>query len=337
MTAQTLVLHEDQGQTFRKRVKFLGTGALKKGQGVCYDPDYYTSETGEAITDAWGFRDNAVNLPSNSNNQFFAGVSVQNYAANANGQWIEIFEPGSVCEVLTVIDTTAGSTRLTCCAGTGIAGWFAYGKIGGRGSALALQTKAHVIAEDEAAAAATVNATTLTDTGVFTADADGDLVILVGGEGVTAGLYTITAVDDNTCTLSASASAGSVPAHYFMVRSYPTVLCKLLDGAESGLQEYLIPTSGGSTTAMVGGVSNLTYGALAGGDTTITVADGGYDGLLKGFQCVKTPNANDWVLSVSHHETTDPETFDVDAAGENVLLQWFGDEWATIHNTGTAT
>lgn len=98
-TVGLFVGHENDPLTQPERVFFKGTGALSKGTGVCYVPDYTTGNSGETATDAWGKRDKTVDVPSYSNAAYFAGVVARDYASNADGQWIDIWTPGSTCKV----------------------------------------------------------------------------------------------------------------------------------------------------------------------------------------------------------------------------------------------
>lgn len=87
------VLHENQARVLPRTVFYEGTGALVKGQAVCYNRD-----TGTA-TEHDGYRDKKVEDPAPGNEAYFAGVTVREYSAKSAGQWIQIYEPGSICEV----------------------------------------------------------------------------------------------------------------------------------------------------------------------------------------------------------------------------------------------
>jgi hypothetical protein len=82
-----------------------------------------------------------VNAPSATNNNAFAGIVVQAYAANAAGQWIEIYESGSICQVYTNQNCTIGENNyITCRCDATLPGVFgAYGLMG-KGTARVLQT-----------------------------------------------------------------------------------------------------------------------------------------------------------------------------------------------------
>ena len=115
-------------------VWFEGSTALKEGQGVCYNFDYGTA------TAADGRRVNRVELPSTTNARYFAGVSARYYSAKTGGQFIEVYGPGSTCNVLVGASVTLGSGIITCQAGGTDAGVFTYAGFEGEGSAVPLQT-----------------------------------------------------------------------------------------------------------------------------------------------------------------------------------------------------
>ncbi len=76
-----------------RRVFCTETGALSQGFAVCYTRDYGTATSVDES------RDTRVALPSATNQFAFAGVLASSYPANANGQWVEIYEPGGIAEV----------------------------------------------------------------------------------------------------------------------------------------------------------------------------------------------------------------------------------------------
>lgn len=115
-------------------VWFEGTTALKEGQGVCYNWDYGTAASVDAR------RMNHVELPSITNARFFAGVAARAYSAKSTGQMIEIYGPGSCCNVLSLSSNTIGVGLTTCIAGGTYAGYFKYAGFEGEGSAVPLQT-----------------------------------------------------------------------------------------------------------------------------------------------------------------------------------------------------
>lgn len=129
--------HIDQANTLKAAVWFNGDGALVEGQGLCYNWDYGTAATREPR------RYNEVELPTILNSMYFAGVTARPYVARTGGQLVEIFLPGSVCNVYSDVSNTIGTGRTTFQTpktdGTG-AGTFGRAGFPGRGSAVPLQT-----------------------------------------------------------------------------------------------------------------------------------------------------------------------------------------------------
>jgi hypothetical protein len=121
------------------------TVALLKGQGVCYNYNYNSpanqvrpaAETAASVDYQ---RTNRVKLPTILNAPYFAGVANADYAAQPNGQLIEICVPGSTCLILTKANLTLGVGRITCQAGGTLAGYFTNSGFAGQGSAKPLQT-----------------------------------------------------------------------------------------------------------------------------------------------------------------------------------------------------
>ncbi len=136
MPDQSINAHIKQAQTKSAWVWFNGAVALKEGQGVCYNWDYGTAATREAR------RTNEVEVPTILNAPYFAGVTARSYSASTGGQFIEIFLPGSTCNVWSTVSNTIGVGRTTCQAGAGVAaaGYFTLTGFPGRGSAIPLQT-----------------------------------------------------------------------------------------------------------------------------------------------------------------------------------------------------
>lgn len=140
MTSHALNGPRAQFPTYLRAVWFTGSTALKEGQGVCYN---YDSTTGAAATLADGNRGNEVELPSQTNARWFAGVAARDYSANSGGQMVEIYEPGSFCNVYSNASCSIGVGRITCEVGTAGSGqgYFTYKGFEGAGSAIPLQTK----------------------------------------------------------------------------------------------------------------------------------------------------------------------------------------------------
>lgn len=153
------VLHEAIARKSPERVWFSGSTAGVKGRGVCYDRDFVTTTTGQTISDPWEKRAKTVEHPTISNGQFFAGVIAHSFAAKTGGQWIYIYEPGSVCEIQVDEAVTGGVSVVGCYANYVDAGNASasalIGQFGGEGIARAGVGSALVLETDSTAAAGT--------------------------------------------------------------------------------------------------------------------------------------------------------------------------------------
>ena|GEM_PF-1878503 len=134
MIDRSINAHEKQSQGAVACVWFGGSTALLEGQGVCYNWDYGTAAAAD------GRRLNRVELPTILNARWFAGVASRKYSAKSGGQLIEIYLPGSLCNVLSKASTTIGVGRLTCEAGGTYAGYFRLAGFPGQGSCVPMQT-----------------------------------------------------------------------------------------------------------------------------------------------------------------------------------------------------
>jgi hypothetical protein len=126
--------HEKVGYRKVLWVWFEGSTALVEGQAVCYNYDYGTAEAAD------GRRCNRVELPSQSNARYFAGVAARAYSASTGGQFIEINGPGSWCNIHAKADCTLGTGSLTFDITSSYQGFFRYEGLDGEGSADILQT-----------------------------------------------------------------------------------------------------------------------------------------------------------------------------------------------------
>lgn len=332
-----------QARVHPRKVFFTGATALVEGQGVCYDRDYYSSETGEAVTDPCALRDKRVALPDQTNNLAFAGVTAKPYTAKTAGQWIEIYEPGSVCKVAVGIASVINSTILGCSCGDADPGRFTRPTFPGRGAALALETETNVVA-DAVCTDGTWSVSTVTVTDDDTADSfanvvAGDILYIEGGTGagVTAGAYTVASVtSDNVIVLASSAGTGQVTG--YVTSGNPTILAQLLDGEESGLQEVVSPSTGAAVAAAVGGMTYIAAGYTMAADSTHTLADGTRIGMKKGFNCLGTLTTKDYIVTVTNGIQKDRATalatlaFDADA--EDAILSWHNTEWIADWTVG---
>lgn len=140
MTSNALNAYEKQSPSRTTHVWFMGTGALLEGQAVCFNWDFGTATAED------GRRGNRVEPPTAANSLYFAGVAARDYSANSAGatrpQMIEIYEPGSYCNVLSKASTTIGVARLTfeITAVVGTNGTFIHEGLEGEGSCVPLQT-----------------------------------------------------------------------------------------------------------------------------------------------------------------------------------------------------
>jgi len=134
MVSHAINGHEKQSPTFSAWVWFGGSTALEEGQAVCYNYDYGTASAKD------GRRFNRVELPSTTNAQYFAGVAARKYAAVTGGQLIEIYLPGSVCNIYAKASCTLGTGLLTFDVTTSYQGYFRYEGLDGEGSAQPMQT-----------------------------------------------------------------------------------------------------------------------------------------------------------------------------------------------------
>lgn len=346
----TMARHAKQATRFPKRVFFTASTALQQGMGVCYDRDRGTAANIDET------RDTYVELPSTSNNLRFAGVAAQSYSARTGGQWITIYEPGSVCQVAVGGENstiTVDSTIRTCSASSADAGRFTFSGLPGRGTALCLQTLATgstgvqvVAGEDDGTGALDSAGTTLTGTGFGTGTSivkPLDRVFIYAGENdgtnaITAGEYVVSSVTNNTTlVLTAAASdGGTMQCSYYVIRNNPTCLAYLFDGQESGLQEWISPVDNTAAQSMVGGTSYINGGITMGtGTSTSTLADGIAESQRKAFCGMGTLTTNGYLVTVTSGQigqftptTGEPSdalaSLTFSAAGHYAVLEWHG-------------
>jgi len=330
---QNGIAYSKQARRYTRRVWFTGAVALDKGQGLCYDRDYGTP------ADADERRDKYVALPSQSNNRDFAGVTAKAYTADAPGQWIEIYEPGSVCEVAVGVDTVVNSTILTCSAGVADAGRFRGPGFLGRGSALALQTLTNL--KGSSVDGTAVNATkTITKTGLFTNAAVGDRVYVIAGDPATVTpqvAILVTRTDANNAIMDVAVGNGYLCA--YVVTSNPTCLALLLDGEESGLEEWISPKNGAIVPSMVGGVTRIAGGYAIAGDSTFELAQGDRLGLKKKFVGMGALGTQDYLISlaaagVQLNRSTALNSIEIDDVAEVAELRMNSDKWELTWTAG---
>jgi len=337
-----MIQYGTQARRIQRRVFFTGTGALVKGQGLCYDRDRGTATAKD------GTRDVYVELPSTSNNRHFAGVAAQDYGANSGGQGIMINEPGSVCEVAVGVDTVVDTTIMTCSANAVDAGRFGLQGFIGRGSALALQTNASGVLSSDYSGTAALDAagTTLTHTGIGTAATVGDKVYILAGADDNTNLTipiattVATAPTADTITLAAAASdGGAMTVSFYMQTGNQTCLAYLFDGRESGLQKVYQITNGANTGLLVPGMNYIHGVFTPSADATETIGDGAHYGELWGCKLLGTLTTNDYLLTVGGIQfdgSTALATLEFDAGNDIAILEWRWADWHAQEVTGAA-
>jgi hypothetical protein len=363
--SESFIEHIRKARLYTRKVFFTGITALVKGQGLCYDRDYAVPVTGTAA-DAEGRRDTFVELPSATNNMWFAGVTLQAYPARVGGQVVTIAIPGSVVEVAVGLNTVVDSTVLTCAAGGPEPGIFTRQGFLGRGTAVALQTRASAGTGDVPIASsldgsASVGAAdkTLTKTALFTNAVVGDKVVILAGmrtssgaAAVTPGVYTIvtrTSADVAVLDVSPCAQISSVAVYvYRATNAYPTCLCKLLEGKESGLQQTVaaIVSAEVSPAAMAGGTTYIVGTATLGGAGVYTLAAAAGAIEEKQIILVGTLTTNgvaitsaamdDIGLAAAPRIHALAATFILLVTTDWCLLRWAGARWGVVCGQGTA-
>lgn len=308
-----------------------GTDALVKGEGMCYDI------TRGVSTSKDGSRGNYVVKPDGNTNQQFAGVVARNYSAQSTGQLVEIYNPGSICEVAIGIDCTLGGDVITCMA-NGVPRFAGNGKLG-RGSAVPLQTSDEIVLRsiDGSDTLSSDGKTLLCDTTNIEA---GDKVVFLGG--VTPGRYTVNKVISGSTlelTEQADTSGDVKQVAFYVYRNNPTVTARLLTGEESGLIEYITPPSaGGAVEIMAGGVSVVLGGITLAANVTTTIADGNAVGMDKTLVCSGDLTSNSFVATlatagIQMDGSTALTTITVNGAGQIASLTWYG-VWQLQCNAG---
>lgn len=299
-----------QGRVFAEWVWYEGADKLRKGEGLCYNSDYGTASNSN------GERLNRAERPKPGNNLMFAGVAAHDYSAKSGGQFVEIYNPGSVCPVAIGQDVTIDTGLITAQAGSnGEAGRFAFEGLPGRGSAVPLQTVSDAIKERDIAtnsqgALSTDGVTlTVTDSSDFEV---GGTVVIVGGEDeggtgnsehVVPGKYGIAAINSDTeIELAESAVSGTpgsaLNASYYVYNVNALALCKLLDGAESGLVEVVNPSDdgGSSDLSFMQGGKTYIHAVDCSSNSQGELADGEFFGERKAFEALEAISTNSVVV-----------------------------------------
>ncbi len=309
MSMRNLVNYRKQPYMEKGLFVYLGTEALFKGHGMCFNLDYTTVDAGEAATDKFGARGlRVIEKPNGSNKMAFAGVLTQDYPARSTGmQMVELALPGGCAEIAVGISTILKATQLTCVT-QGQPGLFIEAGITGRGTALALQTRpagpGGIIGSSIDGTAAYATATrTVSKTGLFANAVTGDKIVVVGGQNAETGDYTIVSRTDNTAVVDRQISAtnGAIIAIY-VISGNPTVLAYLYDGKESGLVDFVMPVSGAAVTPapQTGGVTRIIGTVSLAAASTIALAGGAFQGMEKEFRLTAgTANAGTAGLAIT--------------------------------------
>ncbi len=148
-------------------------------------------------------------------------------------------------------------------------------------------------------------------------------------------------VDGNYGVWLANATFGQVYGNSFKNFAAGTTLAKTAtdsvwvhDNNYAGCTTNFVNSSRtviGTITLSTKGTS-LLYSAA--GAVTATLPDGDEPGTIK---IIKMSNATATsTVSVTHHETSDPEEFQFGAVTDILVLMWNGLEWVTINNQGVA-
>lgn len=113
--------------------------------------------------------------------------------------------------------------------------------------------------------------------------------------------------------------------YYMMKAGVPTYINSIFQIESLG--------AGTGQTVIVNGTSELTSDDDS-TDEEGTLGSGDFPGQIKTLRLV-TDGGDDWDLTITNHETSDPEVATFDAADEYLVLLWSGTEWVTISNTCT--
>lgn len=372
MVMRNIVNYRKQAYAKKGLFIYLGTAALKKGHGMCFDLDYLTTTTGETATDPFGARGlKVVEVPKNSNNGAFAGVLTQNYPARTSGlQLVELALPGGCAMISQRIASTINAGLLTCVVGendagavTAINGVFGHGGFPGRGSAIPLETLAAATLGDLAFQNLTGTATsvyssgtgltTFTLTGAGTAlgyvDAaiactDYELTVWGGAtlaspntERCPSGVYPcVQATGADTFTVTGDTGDGVCTVN--IAKKDMLKLAYLMEGRESGLSCYYIPESAEVTTPVIDSGMILVLGGLTmDADCDAVVNDGTIPGQRLGFHMLGTLTTKEmlWNITSAMEQIEGTlATIEMDTAGEHAWFEWvnFG---ANAAATGT--
>lgn len=102
-------------------------------------------------------------------------------------------------------------------------------------------------------------------------------------------------------------------------------------------EQYLInqQTATGTYSFTLYGMMSQAIIDSSGGAVTATLGSGSHIGQM--IAIVMTDASNSSTVSVTNHETSDPEVFTFADVDDALLLMWTGTEWITVANSGVAT
>ncbi len=357
---RNLVQYQKQAYSKKGLFVYKGTAALKKGHGMCFDLDYYTATTGQAVTDAFGARGlKVVQRPLNSNNGAFAGVLTQNYPARASGlQLVELALPGGCAMISQRIASTINAGLLTCVVGeddsgnvTGINGVFGHGGFPGRGSAIPLQTLAAATLGDLAFQNLLGTATSVYDSGTglttITMTAAGTAlgyvsaavacagyeVTVWGGataadsttERCPSGVYPcVKALTADTFTVTGDTGNGALTINIAKIDMLR--LAYLMEGRESGLSCPFLPETAAVITPVIDSGMIIVLGGLTmAADCEPVVNDGTIPGQRLGFYMLATVVTGEmlWNITSAMDQIEGTlATIEMNTAGEHAWFEW---------------
>ena len=333
---RNLVQYRKQAYTKKAAFIYLGTSALKKGHGMCFNLDYLTTTVLETATDPFGARGmKVVERPKNSNNNAFAGVLTQNYPARTSGmQIVELALPGGCAMISQRATSVINQGLLTCVVGeddsgniTDINGVFGMGGFAGRGSAIPLQTLAVADEGDMPLEEITGVCTSVYDSGtglttftcatgtpgtfmgyVAAAIAASDYEATVWGGATAAdstaercpsGVYPIVQATGAT-TFTVTGDTGDGACTVTITKKNLLKLAYLMDGPESGLSAYFLPETGAVITPVIDSGMIIVLGGLTmAADCAPVINDGTMEGMRLGFYQLATLVTKEMLINIT--------------------------------------
>jgi len=336
MTDRNIIQYQNQAYAKKAMFVYLGTSALKKGYGMCFNLDYLTTETGQTATDPFGARGlKVVEEPSNSNNYAFAGVLTQNYPARSSGrQMIELALPGGCARIAQRATSVINQGLLTCVVGendagvkTAINGLFGMGGFAGRGSAIPLQTLAvadegdmpmeEITGVSTSVYASGTGLTTFTSAtgtpgtymGYVSAAVDAsDYEVTVWGgateadstsERCPSGVYPVVQATGAT-TFTVTGDCGDGACTVTITKKNLLKMAYLMDGPESGLSAYFLPETAAVITPVIDcGMIIVLGGLTMAADCEPVINDGTIDGMRLGFYQLATLVTKEMLINIT--------------------------------------